>query len=172
MLKLAGVLLLLAGSLGMGLSFCADMKKRLLGLKEIKRMYERIYSQIDYTGEALPEICHLLEQELSPPLRNICRQVYEEATGKEGRPLPQIWEKACMEHLQDIPLKPEEKKEVARFALFFGYADREHQKRTLDGQIIGMEERIRETEGHMAEREKICMSLAVMGGLLLCVILL
>lgn len=172
MLRLMGAVLLVAGSGGLGWSFCMDMRRRLACLQGWKRLYEKIYSQVDYTREALPEICRLLAGQMEAPFGSILADICREEERRVGRPFPEIWEEVFRKALQSLPLKEEEKEEAARFAHSFGCADRELQKQDLTARIRELEERIGELKSHMAEREKLFMSLSVMGGMLLVILLL
>ncbi len=171
MLRIVGVCLLLIGTGGYSVCFCSDMRKRLACLHEMKRMYELLYSQIAYCSAAFPEACRMAQESMRPPFSDMLHEAYEETQKNTGKPFPQIWQDTAKQCLSGLPLKKGDMDLLAEFARSLGYADIELQKRAVSAQMSALEERIREMETHMAEREKMAVSLGVMGGLLAAVLL-
>lgn len=172
MLRLAGVILLLLGTVGYSFCCCRDMHARLDCLCEMKRMYELFYSQVGYCLAAFPEACRMVAQSVRPPFSEMLRDIYEEAEQNTGKPFPQIWEEQAQLYFPQFSLKKEDRTLLSEFSRSLGYADRELQERAIGHQMDALSHTIEKAETHMAEREKMIMSFGVMGGLLLVIVLL
>lgn len=172
MFRLIGAALLLFGTVGYSFCCCKDMHKRLRCLYEMKRMYELFYSQIGYCLAAFPEACRMVECHMESPFSEMLHDVYEEAEKNTGKSFPNIWEEQVERRFPEFPLKKEDKALLTELARSLGYADRELQKQAIDNQVSALLSKIQKTETHMMEREKMVMSLGIMGGLLLVIILL
>ncbi len=172
MFRFLGAVFLLLGTVGYSVCCCREMRERLLGLQEMKRMYELLASQVGYCLAAVPEACRMVAQSMQPPFSGLLTAIFEEAEQNTGKPLPQIWEEQALDWFEQFPLNKEDKMFLTGFARSLGCADRELQEQAIDNQLAALSEKIGTLEAHRAEREKMIMSFGVMGGLLLVIILL
>lgn len=172
MFKLIGAVLLLLGMGGYSVCLCREMKERLKCLYEMKRMYELFRSQIGYSLAAFPELCRMTEIRMEPPFSEMLHDIYQETEENTGKSFPQIWVEQVEKHFTNFSLKKEDKTLLQEFSRSLGYADRELQEQAIDNQMTLLQNVIQKMEAHMAEREKMIMSLGIMGGLLLIILLL
>ena len=82
MFKFAGILLLMAGCIGLGFNKVAEEKRRIRELREIRRMVMRIQSEMAYGKRTLPEICLLFGQCMEEPYRTAFLSAYEKFAEK------------------------------------------------------------------------------------------
>ena len=172
MFRLIGAVLLLGGMGGYSFCLCRDMRERLKCLYEMKRMYEQFGSQIGYCLAAFPELCRMTRACVKSPFAELLEAIYLEAEQNTGKAFPQIWEEQVETHFDDFFLKKEDKVLLQEFSRSFGYADRGLQEQAIDNQLSALLSVIQKLELHMAEQEKVIMSLGTMGGLLLIILLL
>lgn len=172
MFRLVGAVMLLFGTGGYSVCCCRDMHRRLHCLYEMKRMFEIFYSQIGYCAADFPETCKMAECYMESPFSEMLHAVSEEAEKNTGKPIPRIWEEQVKSCFLQSALKKEDKALLMELSRSLGCADKELQKQAINNQSAALCAKIQKTETHMAEREKMVMSLGIMGGLLLVIILL
>lgn len=172
MFRLVGAVLLLAGTGGFSFCLCREMHLRLLQLYEMKRMYELFGSQIGYQQADLPELCRMSEAYMKPPFSSLLRAVYERAEENTGVSVSSIWEEEVERYFPESGLKKEDKILLLEFARSFGYADKALMEQEIRNRIGALLLVIQNIEKHMAEREKMVVSLGMMGGLLLVILLI
>lgn len=172
MLRLIGAVLLLAGTGGFSACCCIDMQRRLECLCEMKRMYELLYSQVDYAMATFPEACRMVSKDVKEPFSAMLCTMYEKAELNIGKPFPQIWTEQAEEYFIQLPLKKTDRRMLTEFSRSLGYADRELQKQSVVNEVSVLAAEIQKTQMHMAERKKLTMSFGIMGGLLLVIVLL
>ena len=172
MFKLIGALLLLAGTGGYACCLCREMRMRLRQLYEMKRMYELFRSQIGYSLAAFPELCRMTEIHMENPFSKLLHAVYEEAEKNTGKSFPQIWREQVERHFVEFGMKKEDKVLLTEFSRSLGYADRALMEQEMDNRIGALLLVIQKMEAHMAEREKMIMSLGILGGLMVVILLL
>lgn len=172
MFRLVGAVLLLAGTGGFSVCLCREMRFRLIQLYEMKRMYELFGSQIAYSLADFPELCRMSESYMKPPFSSLLHAVYERAEENTGTACPLIWEEEVERYFPEFGLKKEDKILLLEFARSFGYADRALMEQEIQNRIGALLQVIQDIEKHMAEREKMIVSLGMMGGLLLVILLI
>ncbi len=172
MLKLAGVILLLAGAAGFSYSLCNDRKRQLQILKEIRYMYQLIQNEIRYTKVTLPEICKGLAETIAEPFGNILKQIGEEMTLEQEEGLVSIWKSRMQEGLKDMPLTKEQKKALLRFPECINLADCDGQAKALQRQIEELSRGIVQLEEEEKSKNKVIMSLGIAVGVFLVILLL
>lgn len=172
MLRLIGAGFLLLGMSGYSFYLCREMRERLGCLYEMKRMYEQFYSQIGYSLAAFPELCKMTKAFVKSPFAELLQDISTEAEENTGKAFPQIWEEQVDRHFADFPLKKEDKGLLQDFSRSFGLADRGLQEQAVRNQLSALSAVIQNIEQHMAEREKMIMSLGTMGGLLILILLI
>lgn len=172
MFRLIGAILLLGGAGGFSVCLCRDMQLRLLQLYEMKRMYELFRSQISYSLAAFPEICRMSSFHMKAPFSEFLYAVYEKAEENSGKAYPQIWEEETERFFAKASIKKEDKMQLSEFARSLGYADKELMEQEIEERIRTLLFVIQDMETHLAEREKMIMSVGIMGGLLLVILLL
>lgn len=172
MLRLTGAVLLLLGTGGYSFCLCRELRERLRCLYEMKRMYEQFDSQVGYSLAALPELCKMTEPVMKSPFAQLLHDIYEEAEQNTGKAFPLIWEEQVKKHFVKSALKKEDIGLLMEFSRSFGHADRKLQKQAIENQLALLTALLQKQEAQLAEREKMIMSLGIMGGLLLVILLL
>ena len=172
MCKLAGCLFLIVGTTGIGFCCCAQMRRRMIVLGKIHRLFELIYSQVSYCREPLPEICRIVSSQTDGDFRQMLTEMYEMWLYHPGTPFPQIWKACSAKYGAEWGLKREEQKMLENFGTQSGYADREFQERSMK-EVTEKLSKYMEIYGKKKnEKERMIMSFGIMGGLLTVIILI
>lgn len=172
MCKLAGSLLLIVGTTGIGFCCCAQIRSRMIVLGKIHRLFELIYSQVSYCREPLPEICRIVSSQTDGDFRQMLTEMYERWLEHPGTPFPQIWKACSAKYGAEWGLKREEQKMLENFGTQSGYADRELQERSMETGIEELSKYMEKCRKKKNERERMIMSFGIMGGLLTVIILI
>lgn len=171
MCKLIGSLFLVAGTTGISLCCCAQMRRRMIVLGRLQRLFELIYSQVSYCKEPLPEICKAVSRQTDGDFRHMLMEMYETWQGHPGTPFPQIWKECSGRYGERWGLRREEQAFLESFGARFGYADCEFQERSMEEIINDLSKYIEMYGKKKNERERMIMSFGIMGGLLSVIIL-
>lgn len=172
MLKLAGVILLMTGCTGLGISMVLDEKRRIRGLREIRRIILRMQSEMVYGKRTLPEICMLLSQHMEKPYRQAFCEIFHRLEENDGSMLEIIWKEKMEVCMKGMPLKEEEKAVLIGLPDNMGILDETTQAANIGQSLDMIDERIRRAESEYEGKSRVIMSISVMVGLFLIILLL
>lgn len=172
MLKLAGIVMLLAGCVGMGISKVGDEKSRVNELRQIKKIIIRIQNEMIYGKRTLPEICFLLSQCMEMPYQNIFLGIYQQLRENKGDVLETIWKEQMAIGLKPLPLKIEEKNILYCLPEHLGIQDETMQAASIGQSLDMLTEHIRQAETEYENKAKVIMCLSITAGLFISIILL
>ncbi len=171
MLRLAGCVLVIAGSAGFAQSICRDSKKRLEMLKQMRSIFEAMKYYIAYQKATIPEILGKLsvkgDGSISGAFQEIYRKVYE-----EGESFPLIWKQQMEQVLMQSALTKEEKKMVLDFPSCLEFMEENAQAGALDELLREINLHIEELIREQKNKNKMIMSLGVAVGVLISILLI
>lgn len=171
MFKAVGIICILIGCVGWGDMRIRQERERIRQLCMMRRILERIRTQIAYGKHTLPEICLMLTEINDIRYQNCFRRIYE-AAAENGSSLPALWKTEFQAFLEEQPLQEEERE------VFVGLPDRlGFQEETGQAESIGQAEaffaqRAGQVEEGCAGRTKMIRSVSILAGLLLTIWLL
>lgn len=172
MLKLAGIMLLMAGFTGLGINKVMEEKRRIWALREIKRLILRIQNEMIYGKRTLPEICLLLSQCMEEPYKSAFHEIFHKMEENDGSILENIWKEKMEKCMEAMPLKEEEKAVLIRLPEHLGVLDETIQAQSIGQSLDIIAERITRTESEYEGKSRVVMSISVMAGLFLIILLL
>jgi stage III sporulation protein AB len=170
MIRLIGILLLLAGSTGMGLAFCHEQNERLRYLKLIREIFADIQKEMEYLKSTMPEICLSLSRRNSA-LSEAFGDIYQEAELSNGCYFNEIWERHFRDKLKKVPLKESEKEMLIFFPESLIFRDSGGQADGMRKYINEISKYIEEIEGQIKNKNRVIMCLGIMAGMIAIVIL-
>lgn len=171
MFKAIGIICILIGCVGWGNMKIRQERERIRHLHTMRRILERMRTEIAYGKHTLPEICLMLAEMNDICYQKCFRRIYE-AAAEGGSGLPELWRAEFQAFLKDQPLQEEERE------LFAGLPDRlGFQEETGQAESIGRLEALLAQKGGQAEegcenRTKMIRSASILTGLLLTIWLL
>lgn len=172
MYKLAGMLLLLTGCIGLGAEMVSEEKRRIAELRELYRIMTRIQKEMVYGKRTLPEICRLLEQCAKELYQRIFSEIYQDMERKDGVLLEKIWRARMEEGLNGSQLKEEEKSILLDLPVHLGILDESMQADDIGQSLDMVKEHIRQEERDYESKRKVIMSISITAGIFLVILLL
>lgn len=91
MLKAVGILCILAGSTGLGMSMARELELRIEELLQLQKLMLRLRGEIRYMHRTLPEAFFNLAGSASPPFSDFFRQTSLELQDRSGQTAEEIW---------------------------------------------------------------------------------
>lgn len=172
MLKITGVILCIAGSVGYGLLKIAGWSKAVREAEEWILLFENMKSQISYRRDIIAEVFCRMEEEIYGIGGKYVAAIGRELLNDRSKGLIQTWEKQ-MRDWKSISMLPKEVKDcILNFPEYIGEQECEHQMQRLDFflQKIRMEKEKMEKE--LLMKKKPVMAISMAGGITISVLLL
>lgn len=170
-MKLAGCILILCSTSGIGFLYAKEVERRQEDLYEIKTIALQLRGEIRYAMTALPEALeHIAKRNggrIRPFLLEICKKLSEYS----GESMLHIWT-ACEEKLNVTSLTKKDKLSFHQLGESLGYLDKEMQLATIDLFLEQTEETLRELETVGREKKRLYKSLGILAGVFLVIIIL
>ncbi len=172
MFRLIGVLLLMAGSIGIGWSVKERLKKNLEDLYRMKQILHMLQNEIEYSRAPLPEACARVGNRVPEPYRSAFFSIRREMLVNDGRSFWEIWSRQMEECMKELSVAREDKTNFLDFGNCIGFMDGKMQAGAVGQYMHKLDISIGRMEKEMADKCKVIMSLSIMGGLMLVIILL
>lgn len=168
MYKLLGIVLVVAGFLGLSFDRVKEEKEGITALKEIKALAVYLCREIEYSHIPIPDICNEYLKRTDGLLGGFLEEVCSEAEEKIGESFESIWQKKAEEYKGF----KEEKKQLIKLKKCFGFSNLKMQILALTQYIDDIENTILHREKKFQDNKKLILYFGVMSGLLLSIILL
>lgn len=172
MLKLAGIILLMIGCVGLGVNKVSEEKRRINELRAIRRVIFRIQSEMTYGKRTLPEICLILSKCTEETYKQAFLEIFNKFKENDGSILENIWKEKLENCMKELPLEEEEKAVLIRLPEHLGILDETIQAKNIGQSLDMIEERIKSAEREYEGKSRVIMSISVMAGLFLVILLL
>ena len=172
MLRILGAVMIISGSLGLGLWYRQQFISRLQTLRELEGILELFMSEIRYGKSTLPECCLHLAARLGEPYAQAFRDVFEEMQENTGAGFSEVFCRHMEECLAALPVKKEDGENFLRFISKSSYADESMQLRTMEMSRELLAGAIERVERENEEKCRLAVGLGAMSGLLLVIVLL
>ncbi len=171
MLKMIGIICILAGCTGLGLTLSEELKFRVRELQELQELMIRLRAEIRYTHEPLPEAFLHLGSAAARPFSDFFLQTAKDLQACSGKTAQEIWEKNLSNTLKGLHLSGQEKKELEKLGSMLGCLDVEMQMNVLDyylEQLKASSLRAAQTAGN---RRRLYQYLGILSGVMLAILL-
>ena len=154
MLKLFGAGLTMFSCFAAGCLICAEMKKRIHILEELRRMTVMLSAEIGYANTMLDEAFGSIAKRVSPPLSDFLVHVQEKMQKGEEANLGVIFEKQLEMDLKGTALKESDLASLRTLGGQLGYLDVAMQKKTLDYYLEQVSDACVQAKKEYREKEK------------------
>lgn len=168
----AGGILILSGSMGLGLWYREQFKLRLQNLRTLRDILEMMMSEVRYSKATLPECCLKLSMRMGEPYASVFSGVHGEMLENNGEDFGQIFSGHFRKCLEGLPLGREEKGLFLQFAEECGYEDAKMQIASMEQYQERLDALAGRLESELTEKSRMAMGLGIMGGLLLVILLI
>lgn len=172
MLRLAGCLIVIAGSSGLALRIVRERREHLARCRIWRELFLLMENEIMFQKSSLPEICSRAGMHLSGNGRKFLERIGTAFEDGGGDTLGEIWRREAERVFEEEPLNRELEKEVAALGERLCFEDSDMQRKILQDMEKYLKKHEEEQESLNKERNKLTLCAGVMGGLLLTILLL
>ena len=172
MLKGIGILLILSGSTGLGLTLAGELEKRIRELRVLQQLMMVLRGEIRCMHRPLPEAFLRLGGTAPEPFGEFFLRTAKDLQQRNGQTARQIWADNLEKCLGSLHIGPQERQELLELGNMLGYLDVEMQLNALDyylERLSGSVERAVETS---KGRRRLYQYLGVMGGIMLVIFII
>lgn len=132
MLKGLGMLCILAGSTGIGMSMAKELDLRIGELVALRHLMLSLRGEIRHMHQPLPEAFSHLADQAPAPFEAFFSGTAKELEMRCGSTAEEVWNRNLEKYLSDIHLSRQERLEFQKLGSMLGYLDVEMQVDTLD----------------------------------------
>lgn len=171
MIRLLGMLCILAGGAGTGISLAKELEMRIRELTEIQKLMLLLKGEIRYIHRPLPEVFRHLSDRASAPFRDFFSCTAEELQERRGRTAEEIWEKNLCQYLNGLHISRQERMDFEKLGSMLGQLDVEMQMNTLDYYLEQLKQSVSEASKQAKGQGRIYRYLGVLGGAALVILI-
>ena len=172
MLKITGIICILAGCTGWGINRIIEERNRVQHLREMIRIIRRIRDEISYGKHTLPEICLILSEYCNAPYQSCFRKIYEQLEQGGGKSFRQIWERQIDQCMKDAPLSNEEKDILGKLPYNLGMQEEKLQAENISQSMEFLSRECRKAEDAYDNKSRMILSVSILTGVFLTILLL
>lgn len=172
MLKIAGSILIIMATTGIGLTSGRDLKIRLDNLRYIKKLMLMLRGEIKYLKAPLGEAFLNVGKRAKEPFDSFFNKIALEIDSLECDSFYKIWCKYIDEELVKIRLNKRDCLTLKRVGEHLGYMDKEMQLGMIDLYVEQLDEEIKISKESMDEKIRVYNCLGVTVGIFAVLIIL
>ena len=170
LVQAGGAILILGASIMWGVFMAAKNYYRIKDLREMKRAFSILISEIDYGQTPLSEAAINISHKCAQPVRSIFKNFGEGLLGKVD--VSSLWSESIDAVSDESYFLSEDLEIFKSFGKTLGYLDAEMQVRNIEMQLDHINHKIGEIEKIKDKARKMYLSLGALGGLMTIVALL
>jgi stage III sporulation protein AB len=169
-MKIAGMLLVIAGCVGIGIYYQIREIFRYRNLQELLKAAVVLAGEIASMRTPLPDALFQASCRSGGVVSVFLRSVTEELEGGQGE-FSIVWKKKLQENIQAMQLREQDRHELEELGTMLGYLDVEMQIQSLELYKKRVETSIEELESQKEKRSRLYPVLGTMAGVLLCILI-
>ena len=170
MLKLAGAILIIGASAGMGYSKCRELTLREKNLEDFLQLILCLKGEIRCGNSSLPDALRDTAQRCRGTYRNFLYGAVSCMEANTEEKLSVIFRNCAEQYLSETCLANEEKRKISLLGDRLGYLDQEMQLRQLELYEADFQYLLQSIQKDKTEKKKIYRSLGAMGGIMLTIL--
>lgn len=171
MLKLAGSILVLLCSTGLGMTGAWELKQHYRELRLLKQAVYMLRGEVKYSKATLPEAFGALSGRLPEPFGEFFGSLEAKLGLGIGSCLGSLWEEEVNRVFRKSALKKEEKQRLIQLGESLGYLDLDMQLATMELYLEQLEEDIARSLESLHTKQKLYQSLGMAAGVFLVILL-
>ncbi len=171
MVKLIGIVCIIAGSTGVGMSCAQDLELRIAELAQIRQLVILLKGELRYMHQPLPEAFLHLSEKAASPFREFFVKAAEDMVERKGRSVENIWKQYLPECVSRLHITRQEIKELEKLGNVLGYLDVEMQINTLDYYLEQLEWSSTQAQEASRSRRKLYQYMGILGGAALSILI-
>lgn len=171
MFKIMGVIMILAGCMGLGLWYSGQFRRQIQVLKNFCYILELFLGEIRYGRCTLPECCLRVSERVEEPYKKMLSDIYMQSCENRGESFGEVCEAIWKEGLSREIASKEDKILFMNCFARSGYEEDIMQLRVMEQAKTELEKKVILLEAELASRCRLAFSLGTMSGLLLVILL-
>lgn len=171
-MKVAGCILILSGSTGLGVWIAQWYQRRLDNLEQLRQMVILLKGQILYANAPLEEAFETIGHRTEGFLADLFLRVSERIQVQEGESFQRLWQEEVGQVTAEEAFSKKDRQALSGMGEHLGFLDRDMQERNLLLYLEQLDLDIQALREQKQERSRLYISLGVMGGLFLSIILI
>lgn len=171
LIKIIGIIFILASSSGIGFSISADLLKRIEDIKALKKIIIMLRGEIKYNNSTMSEAFETISNRIDNPYQIFFQELAIELNDLSGQTLIEIWKRMIGLHLKETKLNKKDLERLKSLGDNLGYLDKEMQLSSIDLYLEHLELEIDEGNKSMSTNSRLYKSLGIMGGVLVTLII-
>ena len=172
MLRILGILVIIAGSSGCALHIVRERAEYLERCRSWRELFGLMENEVAFQKSSLPEICERAGCHLAGNKKLFLDRIGRAFEEDNGETLGEIWRREVKLVFQKEPVKKEIEKEVEELGGRLCFEDSDLQRKMLQDMEKYIRKHQEEQERISREKNKLTLCAGVMGGLLLTILLL
>ena len=171
MIKMIGIAAVVFSCCSLGLLKSAEMKKRLLLLREWQRLVMLLEHEITF-NVILPEALRTVGSRAKEPFSGFLKSLCEQLDSYMGHSFSEIFVWEAQKHLSNSSLNASDIRELCQLADMMGSASKQMQRQILEHYLQELALTIHNLQIQLPEKQKLFRSLGILGGAFLGILLL
>lgn len=145
---------------------------RIQDLEGLRRMLHMLHAEVNYSITPLPTALKEIMNKNDTRINFILTELLNLISKKTGESISVLWEQAIKNQLPYVYLEKEDAKTLISFGQSLGYLDKEMQKKNIEITLGYVENQINKLEKQHNKNGRLYRSLGILGGCLICILLL
>lgn len=171
MLKLLGIICILSGSTGLGISFARELDLRIQELAQIQQLMLLLRGEIRYMHQPLPEAFLHLAENAQVPFRDFFLHTAEDIQQRNGQTAEEIWKRNLDQYFSGLHISRPEMKDLEKLGSMLGYLDVEMQVNALDYYLEQLKLSVCHAQEAAKSRRRLYQYMGVLGGVALVILI-
>ena len=172
MQRLAGSILIIASTAGIGWLYGTELKNYLQKMRYIRYVAGLIKGELEYTGAPLAEVFRETGRRVKKPFSTWLVRMASEIDERGESAFARLWNRGIDRDLRELNLKSEHSILLKELGTFLGQIDQETAGKSMQLYLNRLDLEIEKLREGLAAKRKIGNCLGVMGGIFLVVVLL
>lgn len=161
---------MIAASTLIGMQAASDLDTQYNEMAYIRQIFSVLQSEIRYHRAFLSEAFSNIAGFVKSPYDVWMRQLYLRLERKDDGCLTDVWKETIDEYLIDLKIPRRQKEQIKELGNYLGNADIELQVRHIDLLEEQLETAMKEMQGELENKKKLCRCFGIMGGIFLAVL--
>lgn len=170
--KIAGSVLVIAGSLYIAVSMNHTMEQRAIDLRRLYSILLQLKSEMQYMGNTLPECFMRLKEGCCESFCAWLDELVVRLEEEDGNVFRVVWLEALEKLYSGSALEEKDIEPLKELSDKLGTADVTAQLKAIDYVLLHIEQNRKELEGELKEKKKVVTSLSIFAGMLALILLL
>lgn len=171
-IKIAGILCVVSGCAGIGLSVSRSYRQRYCQLEMLRQMMMLLRGEIRFARSELPEAFAHAAQRVDSPFSEFLNGLAEDMRAMNGQAFAGLWEQHIDKELGTTSLLTEDRDALKRMGSQMGFLDQAMQLAAIDLYLESLNTAILSAGQMMHNKQKVSMSLGILSGFFIAVLLL